>query len=255
MITLTINGQEVQAEKGTTVLEAAEAMGVKIPTLCYHKALEPAGLCRLCTVEVFDGRRTRFVTSCNYPVKNGIQVQTHSEKVKKHRKMIVELLLARCPDSDFMKNMAAEYGIEKPRFACDADNCILCGLCHRVCELMGPNGITFAGRGTDIEVTPPFHRSSETCIACGACAAVCPTGNIKMLDEGDEIVIKIGDIEINRAKKQKCEVCGEYYAPAVFLQAIEERVAASGADPAAGKNICQKCCRDMYAKQAAEGYI
>lgn len=255
MIKLTINGEEVQAEKGTTILQAAEAMGVKIPTLCYHKALEPAGLCRLCTVEVFDGRRTRFVTSCNYPVKNNIQVQTHSEDVLKHRKMIVELLLARCPDSDFMKSMAAEYGIERPRFQTDADNCILCGLCHRVCELMGPNGITFAGRGTEIEVTPPFHRPAETCIACGACAAVCPTGNIKMIDEGDEIVIKIGDMIVNRAKKEKCEFCGELFAPAVFLEAIEQRIAESGLDQADGRKICQKCSRDLYAKKLASGQI
>lgn len=258
MINLTINGEKVQAEPEATILEAAASIGVKIPTLCYHKSLEPAGICRLCTVEMFDGRRTRFVTSCNHPVREGIEVRTHSEAVQKHRKMIVELILARCPENDFVQKLAAQYGIDKPRFKCDHDNCILCGLCHRVCALMGPRAITFAGRGTDIEVTTPFHRVSDDCLACGACAAVCPTGNIVMEDAGDEIVMKIAGQVIRHAAKQKCDVCGRLFAPSVFLDNVEKRLDGAGqpdAEIADGAKVCPECARALWARKVAMGQV
>lgn len=255
MINLTINGENVQAEEGTTILQAAQSMGVDIPTLCYHKALEPAGICRLCTVEMFDGRRTRFVTSCNHPVRNNIKVQTHSEAVVRHRKMLAELLLARCPDNDFVKKLAAQYGIDQPRFNCDHDNCVLCGLCHRVCELMGPNAITFAGRGTDIEVTTPFHCVSDDCLACGACAAVCPTGNIVMEDAGDEVVMRIGGKIIRRAPKQKCDVCGRLFAPSVFLENVEKRLPDATKPGDDGIRICPECARKTFAQKLAMGQL
>ena len=182
MVTITLNGRQVQAEEGSTILQVAESHNIKIPTICNHKALEPAGLCRLCTVEVFDGRRTRFVTSCNYPVWEGMEVKTDSEEVIRHRKMIVELLLARCPNNDFVKGLAAEFGIEAPRFKLEDDDCILCGLCVRICERVGIRATAFAGRGTEMEVAPPFKVFSEACVACGACASVCPTGHIKLSD-------------------------------------------------------------------------
>jgi len=86
MITFKINGKEVQGEEGEYILQVAERYGIDIPTLCYHKALEPAGACRLCTVELFDGRRTRFVTSCNYPIWEGMEVNTDTEAVHQGRK-------------------------------------------------------------------------------------------------------------------------------------------------------------------------
>ena len=96
MVTFKLNGKTVQGEEGQHILQVAEKYGVDIPTLCHHKALEPAGMCRLCTVELFDGRRTRFVTACNYPIWEGMEVKTDSEAVHQGRKLIVELLLARC---------------------------------------------------------------------------------------------------------------------------------------------------------------
>ncbi|MBE9501618.1 MAG: FAD-dependent oxidoreductase [Chloroflexi bacterium] len=182
MVTFTLNGRQVEAEEGSTILQVAESHNIKIPTLCNHKALEPAGLCRLCTVELFDGRRTRFVTSCNYPVRKGIEVKTDSEEVIRHRKMIVELLLARCPNNDFVKNLAAEFGIEAPRFKLGDDHCILCGLCVRVCERMGIRAIDFSGRGTETEVATPFKVFTDACATCGACEFLCPTGYIKVSD-------------------------------------------------------------------------
>ena len=180
MVTFKLNGKTVQGDEGQYILQVAEKYGVDIPTLCHHKALEPAGMCRLCTVELFDGRRTRFVTACNYPIWEGMEVSTDSEMVNEGRKLIVEMLLARCPEVPLLQNLAKGYGISKPRFKKEEDTCILCGLCTRVCERMGANAISLTGRGVEMEVDTPFGLNTEACLACGACASVCPTGHITL---------------------------------------------------------------------------
>ncbi|OQX26983.1 MAG: heterodisulfide reductase [Desulfobacteraceae bacterium IS3] len=180
MISFKLNGKTVQGEEGQYILSVAEKYGVEIPTLCHHKALEPAGMCRLCTVELFDGRRSRFVTSCNYPIWEGMEVKTDSEPVIKGRKLIAELLLARCPDAPVIQKLAAKYGIKEPRFKKEGDDCILCGLCTRMCQRMGNSVISLTGRGVEMKVDTPFHLQSDICMACGACASVCPTGHITL---------------------------------------------------------------------------
>jgi len=182
MITFKLNGKEVQGEEGEYILQVAERYGVEIPTLCYHKALEPAGACRLCTVELYDGRRTRFVTACNYPIWEGMEVNIDTEAVHQGRKLIVELLFARCPNVPIIKELAGKYGIKEPRFKKEDDDCILCGLCTRICERMGNNAISLTGRGVDMKVDTPFHIQTDICMACGACVSVCPTGHIKLED-------------------------------------------------------------------------
>ncbi len=182
MITFKLNSKEVQGEEGQYILQVAERYGVEIPTLCSHKALEPAGMCRLCTVELYDGRRTRFVTACNYPVWEGMEVYTDTEAVHQGRKLNVELLLARCPNVPVVKELAATYGIKEPRFKKEDNDCILCGLCTRMCERVGNSAISLSGRGVDIKVDTPFHIQTDVCMACGACVSVCPTGHIKLED-------------------------------------------------------------------------
>ncbi len=190
MITFKLNGKKVQGEEGQYILQVAEKYGVEIPTLCHHKALEPAGMCRLCTVELFDGRRTRFVTACNYPIWEGMEVKTDSEAVHQGRKLIVELLLARCPEVPLLQKLAEDYGIEKPRFKTEDDTCILCGLCVRMCEKMGNSAIALTGRGVEMKVDTPFHIQTDICMACGACASVCPTGHITLEKIRQEITRK-----------------------------------------------------------------
>ena len=182
-ITLKINDKKVEAEEGMTVLEAAKDAGIDIPTLCYHEALEPYGACRLCTVEITTAERTRLVTSCQYLVEKGLVVNTDTPQVVKARKMLIELMLARCPSVPKIQELAQEYGVDKPRFKVKEELCILCGLCARMCEeVVGVSAINFHKRGFEREVTTPFAEISEACIGCGACAKVCPTGAITLED-------------------------------------------------------------------------
>ena len=177
-----IDGQEMEiaAKEGCrpTVLEAAKQCGIPIPTLCHHPALEPYGSCRLCTVQIEKSGKKRFVTACNYPLEEGLVVDTCSAEVAVIRKMILELLLARCPGEKRIQELAGEYGVAESRFILEDEDCILCGLCHRVCgELVGVSAINAQSRGVLRDVDTPYGELSEDCIACGACALVCPTSS------------------------------------------------------------------------------
>ena len=181
MINLTINGKKVEIEEGSTLLQATEKLGIKIPTLCYHKALQPYGACRLCLVEVSqNGGPSSIQASCTYPAQEGLAVKTDTESVIKTRKIMAELLLARCPDSEEVKRIAEEMKVGKPRIELKNEDCLLCGLCVRMCrERMGRGAIGFAGRGSKRKIQPAFDVQSEVCQTCGACYNVCPTKGIK----------------------------------------------------------------------------
>ena len=183
-VTLRIDDKEVKAPEGATILDVARKVGIDIPTLCYLSALEPFGACRLCSVEIVDKRgRKKLVTSCNYPAEEGLTVYTKSEKVLRTRKLLLELLLARCPKVTKIQDIAREYGVEKSRLwiSDEEEDCILCGLCARVCEeKLGLYAINFAKRGVQREVTAPYYELSDDCIGCGACAIVCPTKSRKI---------------------------------------------------------------------------
>ena len=190
MIKFMMDGQPIEAEEGMTILEVARRTGVNIPTLCYHPALEPYGACRLCTVEVKWGRKVTLETACTYPVREGLEVQTMSPAVVAARKMLLEMQLARCPNVPVIQDLAREYGIEKSRFKTDdpAEDCILCGLCVRICnEVVGAGAINFSDRGTGREIGPPFMQKTRACIGCGACTIVCPTGAIQIALEKEAI--------------------------------------------------------------------
>jgi len=182
MISLTINDKKIEIEEGLTLLKAADKAGIKIPTLCSHKALSPYGACRLCLVEISkNGGPPEIQASCTYPALEGLVVQTDSERVIKTRKIMIELLMARCPDSEEIKNLARELGVEKTRIKLKNKDCTLCGLCVMMCEeRMGRAAISFSGRGPRREVTSPFGKPSDVCQACGACDFICPTGKIRL---------------------------------------------------------------------------
>ena len=132
-ITLTINDKPVKAEKGASILKAAREAGIEIPTLCSHEKLLPQGGCRLCTVELLEGKRTRLVASCAYIAEEGLKVRTESDQLSKGRKMIIELLMARAPGVQELQEYAIRYGAERDRFETEPTYCILCGLCVRYC--------------------------------------------------------------------------------------------------------------------------
>lgn len=185
-ITLKINGQSVTVEEGTTLLKAAKDAGIDIPTLCAHEELEPAGVCRFCTVEIKKGTKTRLVTSCVYPVEDGLEVQTESEKVTKIRKMLIELLMPVAPSGP-ISAFAKQYGIEKSRFELgeeeEPSNCSLCGLCVRYCEQVGGEyAVGFFGRGVNRKVALMPDKGEE-CIFCRKCYQICNSGRFVELAE------------------------------------------------------------------------
>jgi coenzyme F420-reducing hydrogenase beta subunit len=214
-VTLRIDDKDVKAREGETILDVARKVGVDIPTLCYMSALSPFGACRLCSVEITDKRgRKKLVTSCNYPVEEGLVVSTKSEKVLKTRKLLLELLLARCPKVKKIQDLAQKYGINAPRFWVEdaEEDCILCGLCARVCdERIGIYAINFAKRGVEREVTTPYYRFSDDCIGCGACAIVCPTNSKRIrINTYPTLPEDIEKIEQQFLKGKKDENFGVY---------------------------------------------
>ncbi|MCK4966315.1 (2Fe-2S)-binding protein [bacterium] len=234
MIKLTIDGQEAITRDGEdkTLLQLAQSLGIKIPTLCYHPSLEPSGGCRLCMVEItkpsWEGW-SKLVVSCAYPAEDGIIVKTNSESVIEARKFIIKLLLFDCPDSEKIRSLADEYGIEKNEFTdSGADsgdslkNCILCGLCVRVCrDLIGESVLSFVYRGVTRRVMTPYNESSDVCLTCGACAFVCPTGAIELND-----IIPYRYIEPWHTQRElkKCASCGKYFVPLILADKLRRKL-------------------------------
>lgn len=180
MINLKINGIDVSVDQGTTLLEAAQFLGLPIPTLCHMEGLTPYGACRLCVVEVGEEPNSRLVTSCTYPAENGLKVRTSSERVVRARKIIVELLLASCPQSKTIQDIAAALGVRQQRFRQEQEDCILCGRCVRMCsQQMMAGAIGFTGRGESRAIGTPFDSSSEVCRLCGGCIYVCPACELR----------------------------------------------------------------------------
>lgn len=180
MISLKINGISALVEEGTTVLEAARFLGLPVPTLCHMEGLSPYGACRLCVVEIGQGEQARLVTSCTYPATSGLVVRTASNRVLRARRMVIELLLASCPQSKAIQDLASAHGVRQQRFRQEHEDCILCGLCVRMCkEQMMAGAIGFRGRGEQRSIGTPFDLKSETCRLCGGCIYVCPACQLR----------------------------------------------------------------------------
>jgi len=184
MVEITMDGRVVLAPEDGTVLAAARAAGIEIPTLCDHPDLEPVGACRLCTVEIThpDWKGwSGLMTACLYPVSAGLQVSTAGPRVLEARRQVLTLLAARCPNSEPVRELADRYGVDTVGLWVDpeADNCILCGLCTRVCEAYATEAITTWSRGASKAIGTFADRPPEDCVGCGGCAIVCPTGHIE----------------------------------------------------------------------------
>lgn len=179
---LSINGIEVEVERGTSVLEAARFLGIPIPTLCHDDGLVPAGACRLCVVEVQANQNgaVKLLSACTLPAEEGMRVRTHSARVQKARRLLIELYVATCPQSKRLQDLASELGVHQCRYEAAHETCIQCGLCVRMCEQqMMAGAIGFAGRGLTRHVSRPFDMTDATCRQCGACLYICPTCELR----------------------------------------------------------------------------
>jgi NADH dehydrogenase/NADH:ubiquinone oxidoreductase subunit G len=252
-IKIIIDGKEVSAEPDQTILEVARENGIFIPTLCYSPALDAAGMCRLCMVELYEGRRKKYVTACNFPLRREVEIKTNTEELRQGRKILIELLMARCSNSEELKRLAVEYGCDLSRFSSMNEDCLLCGLCARVCEKVGGRALTLSGRGVEIHVNTPFGEVSQACIACGSCVQICPAGAITMEDVDGERILKIHGKEISRIKLYQCGMCNSYYGPVIDLKEVMERVGEGGI-PAPHENVCPDCARRKLAKRIADRY-
>jgi NADH dehydrogenase/NADH:ubiquinone oxidoreductase subunit G len=179
-IPIRIDGKDVVAREGMTLLDAARAAGIPIPTLCHHERLAPYGGCRLCIVEAEVRGRTQLVASCVAPVEAGMSVTTRSPRIDGIRRTLVELLLARAPDSPPLKELAAEVGADRDGFEPDASFCVHCGLCVRYCaEVKGLYAVGFVDRGPKKEIGFVPGIAAKECRACMECFPLCPTSYLQ----------------------------------------------------------------------------
>ncbi|OHD63670.1 MAG: hypothetical protein A2176_05940 [Spirochaetes bacterium RBG_13_51_14] len=235
-----INGKMVRAVRDECIMKIARENGIPIDGLCYSPELESAGgSCRLCLVEVHEKGKMRVVTSCNYPVRDNIEVKTDTPFIKKIKRNIIELLMAKVPESEVIREIAAREGIEKSRykhieFDQPLNKCISCGLCTQVCaEIVGVSAISMINRSYEKTAHTPFKKESAVCIGCGACAYICPTHAIEMKDRDNTRVIWGREFVM-----QRCKECGIPYIPEAQVSWIVET---TGKD----RNFFEKCpdCR------------
>jgi len=221
IINLKINGTDVSVPAGSTVLEAARSIGIEVPTLCYLKEINEIGACRICVVEVKGARS--LVTACVYPVTEGMEVFTNTEKVRKSRKLTLELILSthdknclscvRSGNCELQK-LCKEFGVDNPDYykgenprydfddsmahlVRDNNKCILCRRCVAACDAQNISVIGANARGFDTHVSSPFDRDLDcvSCISCGQCIVNCPTGAIVEKDESAKVFQAINDPE------------------------------------------------------------
>ena len=209
MIPVTINNKQIKVPEDLSVLEAVREQGIHIPTLCYHEALEAVGSCRLCIVEVEENGRTRTAASCVTPLTPKMIIRTDTEKILKIRRILVELLMARCPGLKVLEEMAEEMGVRKVRFVEENDDCFLCGQCVRACsEIVGVSAIGFSDRGVNNQISAPFLKASNVCISCGTCTTICPAGTFHL--ERVDNLISLHRYS-NEYHQEKCRVCGDHF--------------------------------------------
>jgi NADH dehydrogenase/NADH:ubiquinone oxidoreductase subunit G len=182
MIDFTINGLKVQAKPDWTILETARLNHIHIPTLCFHPAITPWGSCRLCVVELRYGKRGKIAPSCLTRPVPELEVFTDSERAQNVRRWVLEMLLAECPASREIKDLAARYGVTSTRFGITdpKEQCLRCGRCVAVChEVVGVQALTFGSRGVKKKLETPYRIPNSACIGCGCCVSVCPTGALQ----------------------------------------------------------------------------
>jgi len=245
-----INGKKYGSSDSSTILQVARKNGIKIPALCYHPAVKPYGACRLCLVEVDKRGKPTIVTSCSYPVSNGLIVKTSTELALRARRGMMELLLAKCPENERILALAKEVGLESTRFPKVTESqrdCILCGLCVQVCaDVIGAAALSFADRGVRRTVATPFREVSEDCVGCGVCAKICPVGAIKLRWADTEVEISPFGSKI---PLRHCVQCGISLTGEPFAEMIGNKLKGKALKRAA--TLCDSCKRKNSAVTSA----
>jgi NADH dehydrogenase/NADH:ubiquinone oxidoreductase subunit G len=199
-IRMNIDGKDVVAAEGMTVLEAARGAGIPIPTLCHHDELRPFGGCRLCIVEVEVSGGKNIVASCVHQAENDLVIITRSDKIDRIRRSILELLLAHAPDSPTLQELAIEYGADKNKFEQEASFCVHCGLCVRYCaEIKQKHAVGFIDRGIRKEISFLPEIASAECSDCKECFPLCPTSYLQAA------FVLVESLAFPRTKATGCE--------------------------------------------------
>ena len=252
MMDITVNDEIVTVSEESTVLDAVKAAGVALPTLCHHEGVSPYGACRLCMVEMVSPRK-EMIAACVYPLEADMVIDTRTEQAVAARRLSMEFLLARCPNSEILKKMAADMGIHTPRFlntvfSDENELCVLCGLCVRIChDAIGAGAIGFAGKGRHRRVTIPFDIDVQACIGCGACAAICPTGAVRMEDRGNMRIFHAWNMRI---ELNPCSECGRFFVP-VGLTQVKDMFA----EVQDVWSLCPDCRNQKTAARFLAGFI
>jgi bidirectional [NiFe] hydrogenase diaphorase subunit len=254
VITIQLNDRQVACKTGETVLEVARRHDVHIPTLCHHPSLPPAGLCRLCIVEQEwpDGERS-VKASCTLHVTPDMKVLTDTERVRRLRAGVIELLLLRAPEAKTIQDLADLYGVERPNLPTlhEPDNCVLCGLCVRTCEAsMTREAITCSARSTDRAIATAFGDRSRNCVGCGSCVNLCPTGVLHMEEVDGVRRIFWNKKLLNETQLVACEDCGCRFMTRQLLEWTARRGGKLGTvDPE--HPVCPDCSRRRQAGRMA----
>lgn len=221
-VKINIDGQEFSAKEGEFLLGVLRKNGFYIPTACFHDQMEPYGVCRLCVVEWQRDGWSKIVTSCNFPIKDGQKFLTSTDRIRRIRRALVELMLARSSKTPEIIELAKAVGVTDTPYPKEDNGCIMCGLCINACEqVVGASAIGFQERGPKREVCSPFMDEAHRCIGCGSCVYVCPTNFIKMEDKNHVRKLPLWHVEF---KMKKCKVCGQDIAPEKQLEFIRNKV-------------------------------
>lgn len=248
MVEIIVDGKKIKATVGNYLLRELKKNGIKIPALCDHLSVEPWGGCRLCLVKITKEEWKgwgKIVASCLFPVEEGLIVFTKDKEVENARREVLNLMLARSPQTPLICELAKEYGLEKTTYEEyeKPTDCILCGLCTRICDELGMSAISLVNRGIGREVAPPFNLEPPDCIGCLSCAYICPTNFIKFEETKDKRKIWGKEFEL-----LLCKNCGKGTVTKAEANYFSKR---QGIDSSVFE-LCDKCKREYYSKKFEE---
>jgi bidirectional [NiFe] hydrogenase diaphorase subunit len=175
LVKISIDGFIIDAVKGSTVLDTALEHGICIPSLCHAPSLPDIGACRICVVENIVNERSKVTASCTLNVEEGMVILANSDRIKRLRRNLAELLVAQAPNSRAVQDIAARCGVKEVRYPFRNEDCVLCGRCVRTCnDVWRAKALGFVGRGKNRHVDYPFGVKPEYCKQCNSCIQLCP---------------------------------------------------------------------------------